>query len=480
MQRHILTATICSILWLPAVGTGQTTRDTATYQRMKAFLDSVPIIDTHDHLRPFDQLRSYVETERGRGINLYGLWARSYYSPHYGRLTPWKPGEPFAEWWSRAKHDFDDARALSQYRYLLPAFQDLYGIDFDVITDEQAARLDQRIFENYRDQKWQYQVITERANIELMLNDRYWAPLDSKLYHPFEVIIFRVGFLTRGFHPSEFKEPSHGVYRFAPREHYDPYHFAREQGLKVESLDDYLRVVERAFQAVKEHGAVGLKLATRRSLRFENVEKERAARVFGRPRNELSAEEISDFEDFMMWRLVELSAKYDLPFQIHTGGSQLQRANPLLLVDLIQANPRTKFILFHGGYPWVSETGAIAFRLAAAPNMSNVWIDACWLPLLSYTMAKRAFHEWLDVVPSDHIMWGADAEYAEGIYGSTEYSLRCLAEVLAERVIGGQLREEDARKIGRKILRENALKLFPRLKERLWKHKGPLAAAKHE
>ena len=59
---------------------------------------------------------------------------------------------------------------------------------------------------------------------------------------------------------------------------------------------------------------------------------------------------------------------------------------------------------------------------------------------------------------------------------------RCLAEVLAEKVIGGQLREEDALKIGRKILRENALKLFPRLKERLWKHKGPLAAAaaKHE
>ena len=68
----------------------------------------------------------------------------------------------------------------------------------------------------------------------------------------------------------------------------------------------------------------------------------------------------------------------------------------------------------------------------------------------------------------------------EGVYGSTEFARRCLAEVLAEKVIGGQLREEDALKIGRKILRENALKLFPRLKERLWKHKGPLAAAKHE
>ena len=477
MQRSILTATVLCLLWLPVAATGQATRDTAAYQRIKAFLDTVPIIDTHNHIRPFDQLPPYVETEHGRGINLYGIWARSYYQL-YRRLSPWKPGEPFKEWWSRAKGDFDEARALSQYRYMLPAFQDLYGIDFNTITDEQAASLDQRIFENYRDQKWLYEVITERSNIELMLNDRYWAPLDFKLYHPFEVIIFRVGFLLNGFHPSEFKEPS--VSFSPPTSSSDPYHFAREQGLKVESLDDYLLVVDRAFQTAKEHGAVGLKVHTQRSLRFENVEKERAARVFGRPRKELSAEEIKDFEDFMMWRLVELSAKYDLPFQIHTG-YHLQPSNPLLLVDLINANPRTKFILFHGGYPWVSETAAIAFRriLAVAPHPSNVWLDSCWLPLISTTMAKRAFHEWLDIIPSDRIMWGADTEYAEGVYASTEFSLRCLAEVLAEKVINGQLREKDARRIGRNILRDNALKLFPQLKERLWKHKGPLPV-KHE
>ena len=360
---------------------------------------------------------------------------------------------------------------------MVVAFQDLYGIDFDSITDEQAAWLDQQIFENYRDRKWLYQVITERANIELMFNDRWWTPLDFELHHPFEVIIFRVRFLMRGFHPSEFNEPS--VPFSPPTSSSDPYRFAHDQGLKMESLDDYLQVMERAFRKVKQHGAVGLKLHTSRSLRLENVKKERAARAFGRPRNELSAEEITDFEDFIMWRLVELSAKYDLPFQIHTGG-HLEPSNPLLLVDLIQANPRTKFILFHGGYPWVSETGAMAFHfnsvLAGARHLPNVWIDACWMTHLSYTMAKRAFHEWLEVVTSDRIMWGADAPYAEGIYGSTEFARRCLAEVLAEKVNDGQLREEDARKIGRKILRKNALKLFPQLKERLWKHKGPLAA----
>jgi hypothetical protein len=69
-------------------------------------------------------------------------------------------------------------------------------------------------------------------------------------------------------------------------------------------------------------------------------------------------------------------------------------------------------------------------------------------------------------------MWGGDANHAEGIYGATEMTRRCLAEVLAERVDHGDLREDDALRIGRQVLRENALALFPQLKERLWKHTG--------
>ena len=73
---------------------------------------------------------------------------------------------------------------------------------------------------------------------------------------------------------------------------------------------------------------------------------------------------------------------------------------------------------------------------------------------------------------SDRILWGADAHHAEGIYAATEYTRRCLAEALAEKVERGELREEHARRIGTQILRENALTLFPLLKEKLWKHKG--------
>jgi hypothetical protein len=39
---------------------------------------------------------------------------------------------------------------------------------------------------------------------------------------------------------------------------------------------------------------------------------------------------------------------------------------------------------------------------------------------------------------------------------------------LAEKVERGELREEQALTIGRQILRENALKLFPTLRRQLW------------
>ena len=456
---------LVSSLFTPGFAGAQATRDTATYRRIKAHLDSVPAIDTHDHLWPFERLPGYVETDRGRGMNLAALWRNSYFTG-FNRVTPWKPGGSFDEWWPQGKNDFTNARATSVYRYQQIAFQDLYGVDFDRMTDEQARDLNGRIFENYRDQRWLYHVVTERANIELMFNDPYWARLDFRIYYPFGVLVFNVTSLVRGFHPAEYKKPDAAYNQFD-----DPYAFAAERKLPMTSLDDYLALLDRMFQEAKKADAVCLKhtLAYQRTLLFENVAKDRAARIFGRPAKELSPEEIKAFEDFIMWRLVELAAKHDIPFQMHTGHGKLQGSSPMLLLEMIQANPKTKFILFHGGYPWVGETGAIGMR-----HRSHVWIDSVWLPTLSYTMAKRAFHEWLETVPSDHIMWGADCNHAEGIYGATELTRRCLAEVLAEKVDAHDITEETALHIGRQILRDNALTLFPQLKDRLWKGKSKL------
>ncbi len=431
-------------------------KETDSYRTIKAALDATPAIDTHDHLPPFELIQGRVETEHGYGMNLRSIWQSSYYT-WFNPLSPWPKSGRFDEWWSQAKRDFDNARATSFYRYQLPAFTDLYGMDFDTISDADAVRLNERIFEHYRDRRWIYEVITERANIELMVMDPYWNRLGFELEYPFAVPAVNVTALIRGAHASDFANPNDSPYAFAVR-----------QGLKIESLDDYLKVIERILEFGKTKGAVCLKTTTayERTLDFENVSRERAERAWGRPISQASPADAKAFQDFVMWRIVELSARLELPFQIHTGHARIQGSNPMLLVDLIAANPKTRFILFHGGYPWIGETGAIATRF------KNVWVDSVWLPTISYTMAKRAYQEWLEVMGSNRILWGADAHHAEGIYGATEFTRRCLAEALAEKVERHELREEHALRIGRQIMRENALELFPSMKGKLWKHSG--------
>src|SRR5204862_4223422 len=104
---------------------------------------------------------------------------------------------------------------------------------------------------------------------------------------------FRVNSLIRGFHPSRLTKLSE-----------NPYLFAKKEGMEVKTLDDYLMLLEVMFQRAKAAGAVCLKttVAYERSLRFENATKEAATRAFGRPPAELSAQDIQDFEDFIMWR----------------------------------------------------------------------------------------------------------------------------------------------------------------------------------
>jgi predicted TIM-barrel fold metal-dependent hydrolase len=441
-----------------ACGQARAQHRTPSYERMKKLLDAVPAIDTHDHIWRFDELPGWCEAEDGTKVmNLSSIWRNSYLS-WFGVVPGWKPREPFADWWQRAKLAFADVRAMSVYRYTLPALHDLYGVDFEAMSDGEAAKLNDRIMANYRDQRWLYEVVTEKANIEVMLNDPYWEPYDFKTYYGFAANVLRLNPLFYGFHPSEFT---------MSKRRENPYDFAKARSIKIETFDEYLAFIDRVFVLAKEAGCVGLKhtLAYQRTLEFANVPKERAAVAFGRPRTELTDAEVKDFQDYIMWHLCELSAKHALPFQIHTGHARIQGSNPLLLVDVIAANPKTTFVLFHGGFPWIGESAAIGARYR------NVYLDSVWLPTLSESMARRAFHEWLDVMPSTRLMWGADCNHAEGVYGATEMTRRVVAEVLAERVDRGDLRFVDAERIGRQILRENALTVFPGLKDKLWRHK---------
>jgi len=120
-----------------------------TYTRIKAYLDSVSAIDTHDHLWPFDKLPGYVVTADGKGHEPRRSLAEQLSDAGVKQVTAWPAGGKFEDWWATAKRDFDDVRAVSFYRYQATALNDLYGVDFDRITDAQAADLNRRIYRNY-------------------------------------------------------------------------------------------------------------------------------------------------------------------------------------------------------------------------------------------------------------------------------------------------------------------------------------------
>src|SRR5260370_22937317 len=125
LPRLLLLVSLGVLFVMPCRLKADATRNTEAYRRIKAQLDAVPAIDTHDHLWPFEKLPGFVETEHGRGMNLAGLWRNSYYTWNHP-LTAWKPRGKFEDWGAKAKHDFANAHAACFYRYQLPAFQDLY------------------------------------------------------------------------------------------------------------------------------------------------------------------------------------------------------------------------------------------------------------------------------------------------------------------------------------------------------------------
>ena len=129
--------------------------------------------------------------------------------------------------------------------------------------------MNERIFRNYLDRRWLYEVVTERANIELMFNDPYWARLDLRTDYPFGVLVFNVTQLVRGFHPSEFTNPLD-----------DPYRFATGKKWEIASLDDYVMVLDRLFREAK---AAKARRAAEREAEAAEERAERDERLVRRP-----------------------------------------------------------------------------------------------------------------------------------------------------------------------------------------------------
>jgi predicted TIM-barrel fold metal-dependent hydrolase len=237
--------------------------------------------------------------------------------------------------------------------------------------------------------------------------------------------------------------------------------------------------VEGLKRALESHFVKGLKvgmvtakttIAYQRDLRFEQVsvvdaqtDFERLMRDDDKAANaaqELEWRPYKRLADHMFHHLVRLAAEHRVPMQIHTGltagnGGYVENTRPSLLQNLFHLYPNVQFDLFHIGYPYHHELTVLA------KQFPNVYVDFCWMHIVSPAAAREALHEMLDAVPANKIFgYGGDYRYPELSYAHLLMARRNIATVLAERVEAGLASEREAAQLGRWFMHDNPAALF--------------------
>jgi len=355
------------------------------YPELQNYIDSLQIIDTHEHLpmeaqRPkhdvlCEYLRHYFSCDLiSAGLSDKGLSEARDASKDL--VKRFKMIEPF----------WEAARSTGYGRALDLAARDLYGVE--QINAGTIAKLNDAYVKAREDGGWYQTVLKKRSRIALSV-------LDSDLN------------CDRSFFAS--------VYRFdgliAPQHRRDLQSKGDELGVKVHTLGDWKEVFRLELDRVRKKGAVALKtgMAYLRPLRFEKVGEAEAERAFNDYFSDWNAPDWRQgikaplvLQDHLMHHLLKLADERGLTFQIHTGlqegnGNVIYDANPALLTNLFLEYGDVKFDCFHMGYPYVMELSNLA------KNFRNVHIDMCWGNIISPEAARRALVEWLDAVPANKI-----------------------------------------------------------------------------
>ena len=222
-------------------------------------------------------------------------------------------------------------------------------------------------------------------------------------------------------------------------------------------FDEYLVMIERVIAEMKDRGCVALKsaLAYDRSLEFKPQSKQVAEKVFGKRPVSVTPEERKAFGDFIFDYICLLAAKYNLPLQNHTGLANLSGSNPMNLIPMIEKHGDTKFVLFHGGYPWTEEIAALSH------NYGNVYADICWLPTICTSASERLLHSLIETArDTSRITWGGDSWFVTESYGQALAARYVVKNVLSEKISQGYMMEGRARMIAERIFTRNAEELY--------------------
>jgi hypothetical protein len=411
-------------------------------ERIREYIDAQKVVDTHEHLM------------NPKGITNSGMFDFTLLFHHYADDDIKSSGMSkatfntlltdsltVAEKWKIMEPYWEKSFNTAYNRVVSLTAEKLYGVND--INKNTVVELSEKIQDAYQSD-WFHTVLKDKCNIEFVINDSGDRSFGDKS-------MFRY---TKRF----------GYFRIDSRNEIDK--ISKNRNTKISSLNDLIETLTSEFEEALKNDFLTVKvgIAYSRILYFEDVDTERATEVFNtiysNPDKEYAFEEVKPLSDYMMHQIVELAKKHNKPVQIHTGlqagdGNYIENSNPTHLANLFLKYRDVNFILFHGGYPFGSELASLA------KNFRNVYIDMCWLYIISPSYSERYLHEWLETVPANKIMgFGGDYHNVDNVYGHLLFAKEVIGNVLIEKVESRYLSEKEAKKIASMLLYDNAVNFF--------------------
>jgi len=246
--------------------------------------------------------------------------------------------------------------------------------------------------------------------------------------------------------------------------------YEKAAGISCSGLSDWKRIIDRQFERWGSRAtAIKNQCAYWRTLKFENVKEEEAAPLFEKwllRKEEVTPAERRAVQDWTFHHCIRRATDLDLPVKIHTGYhawnnySDPSWFQPKDLARLFRRYPRTRFDLFHIGYPEHRDV------VALAKHYANVWVDLCWAWLLDTAATLKFVRQCVGAIPLNKVFgFGGDTGFPDYAFGHARMARDGIGLALTQLMHEGRLTRDDARQIARAWLRDNAMEMF-RIEER--------------
>ena len=238
------------------------------------------------------------------------------------------------------------------------------------------------------------------------------------------------------------------------------------------TLANYLaKVVTPTLERQKAQGAAAEKfeVAYLRNFDFSDPPLAEASRIYAKwlAHPSPDAADYKLLQDFLFRYIAAECGRLGMPVHLHTmsgGGGyfNIAGANPLLLEPLFNDHRlrQTRFVLLHGGWPFVREAGALLQK-------PNVYLD---LSQQSLTFSPRTLsgwlREWLETFP-DKVLFGTDGYsfsdslgWEEATWIASHNARQALGLALTGMLRDGEITPKRANEIASMVLRGNAAELY--------------------